>query len=125
MQKSARIVLGSIILRSDLVFYYTSELAASAWLSPWDVAREVFRGNRGDNDVNNIIWPFRLPRATTAVFVGAILGVSGVSLQTLFRNPLAEPYVVGASSGELLVRLGFDEWFSQFLLGSAHAGVGF
>lgn len=46
-----------------------------------------------------VIGTVRLTRAVTAVLAGAALGVAGLTMQTLFRNPLADPYVLGASSG--------------------------
>ena len=49
-----------------------------------------------------IILNYRLPKAFTAVLVGAGLSVSGLLMQTLFRNPLAGPYVLGLSSGASL-----------------------
>jgi iron complex transport system permease protein len=49
-----------------------------------------------------IVLNFRLPRALTAALVGAALGVSGLMMQTLFRNPLADPFVLGISSGASL-----------------------
>ncbi|MFC4949924.1 FecCD family ABC transporter permease [Pseudonocardia sp. GCM10023141] len=49
-----------------------------------------------------VIGSVRLSRALTAVLAGAALGVSGLLMQTLFRNPLADPYVLGISSGASL-----------------------
>lgn len=49
-----------------------------------------------------IIVSFRLPKALTAVLAGSALSVSGVQMQTLFRNPLADPFVLGVSSGASL-----------------------
>lgn len=49
-----------------------------------------------------IILQYRLPKAITAVLVGASLGVAGLLMQTLFRNPLAGPFVLGISSGASL-----------------------
>ncbi len=49
-----------------------------------------------------IVLNFRLPRALTATLAGAALGVSGLQMQTLFRNPLADPFVLGVSSGASL-----------------------
>ena len=49
-----------------------------------------------------IILNFRLPKAFTAVLVGIALSISGLLMQTLFRNPLAGPYVLGLSSGASL-----------------------
>ena len=50
----------------------------------------------------NIILQFRLPKAITAILVGSGLGISGLLMQTLFRNPLAGPFVLGISSGASL-----------------------
>lgn len=49
-----------------------------------------------------IIWNFRLPKAITAALAGAALGVSGLQMQTFFRNPLAGPFVLGINSGASL-----------------------
>lgn len=46
-----------------------------------------------------IIWEHRIPRIVAAIAVGCILGISGVAMQAVIRNPLAEPYVLGISSG--------------------------
>ena len=58
---------------------------------------------------------FRLPRVMTAVLAGAALAVSGLLMQTLFQNPLAEPYVLGINSGSsLLVAISTMSSFSIF-----------
>lgn len=49
-----------------------------------------------------ILWNFRFPKAITAILVGIGLSMSGLLMQTLFRNPLAGPYVLGLSSGASL-----------------------
>lgn len=50
----------------------------------------------------NIVLKFRLPKALTAVLAGAALSVSGLQMQTLFRNPLAGPFVLGINAGASL-----------------------
>ena len=50
----------------------------------------------------HIVWQFRVSKAITALFVGVGLSVSGLQMQTLFRNPLAGPFVLGISSGASL-----------------------
>ena len=50
----------------------------------------------------NILHAIRIPKAITAIFAGAALSVSGLIMQTLFRNPLAGPYTLGVSSGASL-----------------------
>lgn len=49
-----------------------------------------------------IVWELRLPRVLLVVLVGATLGTTGAAYQGLFRNPLADPFVIGASSGAAL-----------------------
>lgn len=48
---------------------------------------------------NPIVTELRLPRVLAGVLVGAALGVSGAAFQGLFRNPLADPYLMGSASG--------------------------
>ncbi|SHF90324.1 iron complex transport system permease protein [Arenibacter palladensis] len=49
-----------------------------------------------------IIWNYRIPKAFTAILVGSGLALSGLLMQTLFRNPLAGPFVLGISAGASL-----------------------
>ena len=55
-----------------------------------------------DSTDGTIFWKLRLPRVLLAALAGGALAVSGVVLQTLFRNPLAEPYTLGVASGAAL-----------------------
>jgi iron complex transport system permease protein len=48
---------------------------------------------------NQIIWMIRLPRSIGALLAGALLGMTGAIAQGLFRNPLADPYLLGSASG--------------------------
>ncbi|MEP7291907.1 MAG: iron ABC transporter permease [Chloroflexota bacterium] len=67
-----------------------------------EVIRTLFGGEASRNAWTNIILKFRLPKALTALLAGAALGVSGLQMQTLFRNPLVDPFVLGISSGASL-----------------------
>ena len=68
--------------------------------------KDVFKGLIGENASKEtweyIIINYRLPKAITAILVGIGLSISGLLMQTLFRNPLAGPYVLGLSSGSSL-----------------------
>ena len=67
---------------------------------PIDASFDIITGSSNQQIVlRNIIIESRLPQALTAVFSGAALAISGLILQTYFRNPLAEPSVLGISSG--------------------------
>lgn len=77
---------------------------------PFDVLDAIFArlGLSGDTPdavtgvLRGVIWNIRLPRALLALLVGANLAVAGAIMQALFYNPMAEPYVVGVSSGAAL-----------------------
>ncbi len=80
-----------------------------------------------DDVSSSILWNLRIPKMIAAVLAGASLAVSGLSLQTVFRNPLAGPFVLGISSGAslgvalaLLAGVGFG---SVGVLGSAALGA--
>jgi iron complex transport system permease protein len=64
----------------------------------WDA---LFSGDT-EGTAAYIVRSFRLPKAAVAILAGAALGASGLQMQTLFRNPLAGPYVLGISSGASL-----------------------
>ncbi|MGX8714077.1 MAG: iron chelate uptake ABC transporter family permease subunit, partial [bacterium] len=49
-----------------------------------------------------IFWQLRVPRVVMSVLVGAVLSVCGAAYQSIFRNPLTDPYVLGVSSGASL-----------------------
>jgi len=68
------------------------------WGELW---KGLFQG-AGAGEARTIIWEIRLPRILLAMLVGAALAVSGTALQALLRNPLADPYVLGISSGAAL-----------------------
>lgn len=51
---------------------------------------------------DSVVWAIRLPRVALALLVGAALGATGAALQGLFRNPLADPQIIGISSGGAL-----------------------
>ncbi len=62
-------------------------------------AFSVLTGRSEDEAVRTIILKLRIPRIILAILVGAGLSVAGAALQSLLRNPLAEPYILGISSG--------------------------
>jgi len=65
-----------------------------------DLLRFLFgQTSQISSDYGLILWNIRLPRILLAIIVGASLSVAGTSFQALLRNPLADPYVLGVSSG--------------------------
>jgi iron complex transport system permease protein len=80
-------------------------LADLAWGSIPVSVREIFSvffGKGADAINSEILLNFRLPKAITAILAGSSLSVAGLMMQTLFRNPLADPFILGVSSGASL-----------------------
>jgi len=67
-----------------------------------DTLAILFGGTPEKSTWQFIIWDYRMPKAITAILTGSGLAVSGLIMQTLFRNPLAGPFVLGLSSGASL-----------------------
>lgn len=67
-----------------------------------EVVSGLFTGETSKSSWQFIILDYRLPKAITAILAGSGLAVSGLLMQTLFRNPLAGPFVLGLSSGASL-----------------------
>lgn len=90
-------------------------LVGSVAVSPREVWAAL-TGGTCDEAARDIVLKIRLLKAVTALFAGAALSASGLQMQTLFRNPLAGPYVLGISSGAGL-------GVALFLLGAPLLGV--
>lgn len=71
-------------------------------VSPGRTLRTLLAPERAESMDRTIIWQLRLPRVLLAVVVGMGLATAGAAYQGLMRNPLADPFVVGASSGAAL-----------------------
>ncbi|MDW5289813.1 iron ABC transporter permease [Formosa sp. PL04] len=95
--KSAFIILIVVLL---CCFFINISLG-SVSIPLHGVFESIF-GNPDNESWSYIIQNYRLPKAITAILVGSGLGISGLLMQTLFRNPLAGPFVLGISSGASL-----------------------
>ena len=111
--------------RTAILFTVLSLLTAALFMADLLVGsvavalRDIWAALTGgscDPAVRDIILKIRLLKAVTALFAGAALAASGLQMQTLFRNPLAGPYVLGISSGAGL-------GVALFLLGAPLLGV--
>lgn len=71
-----------------------------AEISVWQAWRDLWVDERSLAEV--VVWDIRLPRVLLALLVGATLGMAGAAMQGLLRNPLAEPGILGVSSGAAL-----------------------
>src|SRR5688500_5424258 len=92
------------ILAVLLAVAFVANLAAGAvTIPPADVLGILLHhAGFGDGSApqhDAVVWDIRVPRALLAALVGAALAVSGAGLQAVFRNPLAEPRVIGVANG--------------------------
>ncbi|MDM5189445.1 iron ABC transporter permease [Bacillus sp. DX4.1] len=102
-------IVGSLFL--ILVLLVVSSIAVGEnFISPWKVVQTLFGvGNEMDTLV---IWSLRLPRIILALLVGVALAISGALLQSIVRNPLASPDVIGVTNGAGLAVITFLYIFS-------------
>lgn len=85
-----------------LILFITNISIGSVTIPFQDVYNSLTGGQASKSTWQYIIINYRLPKAITAILVGMGLSTSGLLMQTLFRNPLAGPYVLGLSSGASL-----------------------
>src|SRR5690606_18807621 len=85
---------------------------------------QALTGTAPEN-VQDLVWELRLPRALTAFGVGGLLAVAGVLMQVLLRNPLADPYILGTSGGAAVAALAamLLGWGSGMVNVAAFAGA--
>lgn len=118
-----------------VAFFILDIFLGSVLLKPSAVLDALFSSSLNDTDA--LILKFRIPKAITALVVGISLSLSGLQMQTVFRNPMAGPYVLGISSGASLgvaiIILGFAPLFNSgsissmgnwMLVSSAWIGAG-
>jgi iron complex transport system permease protein len=85
-----------------IIFFVLNITIGSVMIPPGEIVR-ILTGHAATHPAwEGILLSARLPQALTAMFAGAALGVAGLIMQTLFRNPLAGPSVLGISSGASL-----------------------
>ena len=82
-----------------LLVFFTLDLVWGSIDIPLNVLVRIISGQEDSGIHKEILLNYRLPKAITAVVAGASLSISGLLMQTLFRNPLADPYILGVSSG--------------------------
>ena len=99
--RNHNIILFTTLSISLLVLFVLDLIIGSVYISLKDVWGTLI-GSEVDKTTRLIVFDIRLMKAIVAVVAGVALSVSGLQMQTLFRNPLAGPYVLGISSGASL-----------------------
>ena len=100
---------GLTLLLAVLVVF--SIVVGSYDLSPWDVLRTLLGLEEGPRSI--VVWNIRMPRIAAAIVTGWGLGLSGLAMQSLLRNPLASPFTLGISQAAA-----FGAAFSMVALGA-------
>ena len=100
--KNRRITFGILGIILIGIVLFLLNLFVGSVMVPFDDILKVLLKDNADNTLSVIIFNYRLPQALTALLAGAALAVAGLLMQTLFRNPLADPSMLGISSGASL-----------------------
>lgn len=124
MHKNKAYHLSFLLLALGLLFCLGLNLSLGSVTIPLkDTLNALGGGPVEQESWRYIVWNYRLPKAIAAVFIGGGLSLSGLLMQTLFRNPLAGPFVLGISSGAslgaALMIMGssmISGWFGTMLL---------
>lgn len=108
-------ILFALLATLVVVLFAADMMVGSVGIAAGDVWAAL-TGGESDPITRKIIIDIRLMKAVVAILAGAALSVSGLQMQTLFRNPLAGPYVLGVSSGASL-------GVALFILGAPLLGI--
>ncbi|MGL2519696.1 FecCD family ABC transporter permease [Helicobacter pylori] len=102
MLKTYHIALACVILAVVVLLFGGESLSFEEWQEVFLNVKNHFLHNEELSSLSVIILEIRLPRVILALLVGASLSGSGVVMQTIFRNPLVDPFLLGISSGAML-----------------------
>ncbi len=102
MLKTYHIALACVILAVVVLLFGGESLSLEEWREVCLNVKNHFLHNEELSSLSIIILEIRLPRVILALLVGASLSGSGVVMQTIFRNPLVDPFLLGISSGAML-----------------------
>ncbi|UOS72263.1 FecCD family ABC transporter permease [Helicobacter pylori] len=102
MFKTYHIALACVILAVVVLLFGGETLSLEEWKEVCLNVKNHFLHNEELSSLSIIILEIRLPRVILALLVGASLSGSGVVMQTIFRNPLVDPFLLGISSGAML-----------------------
>ncbi len=124
-----RVIFFAALLLLAIVLFMVDLMVGDMQISLVEVWRSIFGGDV-EPMVRDVVLKIRLTKAIVAVVVGVALSIAGLQMQTLFQNPLAEPYLIGVSAGAGLgvsifllgaPLFGAVAWISAFQFGVAGA----
>ena len=94
-----KILLLLVIL---IIVFLLDLLSGSVHISFFQSISTLLDPSTADSQISTILFQFRIPKALTAMMAGAALSVAGLQMQTVFKNPIAGPDILGVSSGASL-----------------------
>lgn len=94
-----RVVAFTVLTGALLVSAVAALALGSVRLSPSEVLTALFTPDDADHGTRLVVRTVRVPRTLAAMLTGSALAVCGAQMQTVFRNPLADPFVLGVTSG--------------------------
>jgi len=112
--KAVFVTLVALLLAMLVVAVLLSLATGAIRVSPSAILGALFRHHPLTATQKIIVLQIRLPRVLASAVVGAALAISGLMFQGLFRNPMADPYVIGSSGGAVLGACIGIFYFSQF-----------
>ncbi len=126
MQKNTFLYLIISLLLAVVMAFLASLSIGNQAISIMQASKDLYQGNESLHQT--VVWDIRLPRVVLALLVGGSLGLAGAAMQGLLRNPLAEPGILGVSSGAALgavivLYFGFAASAWYWLPGAAIAGA--
>jgi iron complex transport system permease protein len=101
LQRRHRLLVATLVLSLALAILVSLSVGA-VHIPVRNIAASLVGKDTLTADQRTILFMVRLPRILAAVLIGSALSVSGLLFQGLFRNPLADPYVIGSSGGAVL-----------------------
>ena len=130
MQISKNLIFITVSIIILILFSFADILLGSTSIKISEIIDILFYNNNSQSGNYIILHEIRIPKTLTAIFAGAGLAVAGLQMQTIFRNPLAGPHILGISSGASLgvaiLLLSFSSYFSanEIFIGGTWAIVG-
>lgn len=126
----AKMLLSNMSLSMALIVCMLFSLFVGAYSTGVNDVIESIASILGGSDhsstkrLDYLLWDIRLPRILLAVLVGAALALSGAAIQGLFRNPLADPALIGVTSGAMVFAVA-GIFLGSTMLANYHAAFGF
>lgn len=129
MMKIIKVLIILLLLSAVFVFALSCGIIDMSFLSVWSILLKLFENADSVDLDGDVIYYLRLPRLVLGLIVGCGLAVSGTVMQAVMKNPLADPYLLGLSSGASLgavvaIILGFSDVYGFDCVGiSAFGGA--